>query len=127
MKKWLVNSVLLLAVAGNAAIGMPLHTNEESCPMGEMDCCKKAALAQNATPQMSAARLCCALNCSQDGTTPANNTNQPSPQPLSVGSAHPASIQPILPFLTVQRYSYHSHGKPVESNPAYIRYLSLLI
>lgn len=57
MRKWLVNSILLLALAGNAAMGMPLHSNEETCSMGEMDCCKKAAMAQSA----AASDRCAAL------------------------------------------------------------------
>src|SRR5882724_5420148 len=125
MRKWLVNSILLLAVAGNAAIGMPLHSRSESCPMGEMDCCKKAALVRSATPQVTAARLCCSLNCSQSGTTPANG-NTSSPQPLSI-SAHPAGIQMPLPSLIMLSDASHSHGPPAYSSPTYIRHLALLI
>ena len=125
MRKWLVNSILLLAIAGNAAIGMPLHSNEESCPMGEMDCCKKAAMAQRATPQVTAARLCCALNCSQEGTTPSNG-NSTSSQPLSI-SAHPASLDPPFSSPSVFINGYQTHGPPIYSNPTYIRHLALLI
>src|SRR5882672_2070660 len=125
MRKWLVNSILLLAVAGNAAIGMPLHSNEESCPIGEMDCCKKAAMTQSATPQVTAARLCCALNCSQEGTTPSNG-NSTSSQPLSI-SAHPASIELPLPSTLVIGRLHDVHGPSIYSNPPYIRHLALLI
>ena len=125
MRKWLVNSILLLAVAGNAAMGMPLHSNEESCPMGEMDCCKKAAQAQSGTPQVTAARLCCSLNCSQSGSTPANG-NTSSPQPLSI-SSHPASMELPLALPIVLNRANQSHSPPVYSSPTYIRHLALLI
>ncbi|MEP6742654.1 MAG: hypothetical protein ABJB61_09160, partial [bacterium] len=70
-----LTSLVLLLVLGGGAFGMPMHSNEQSCPMGgpmgDMDCCK-AALMKNQTPQVTTARLCCALNCSQDGMTPSN-------------------------------------------------------
>src|SRR5260221_9449505 len=125
MRKWLVNSILLLAVAGNAAMGMPLHSNEESCPMGETDCCKKAAMAESATPQVSAARLCCALNCSQEGTTPSKG-NSTSSQPLSV-SGHPASVEPPLTSPILLNGASQTHSPPIYSRPTYIRHLALLI
>src|SRR6266404_5052914 len=129
MKKRLISLVILLVVAGSAVAGAPLHSNEQSCSMGgamgEMDCCQKAALAQSATPQVAAARLCCSLNCSQIGTTPTNG-NPTSPQPLSI-SAHPANIQLPLPSVTVSSCAGRTHGPPAYSNPTYIRHLALLI
>ncbi len=91
----LISLVLLLIVAGGAFAGTPLHSNEQSCSMGgamgEMDCCK-AALSRRQTPQATAARLCCSLNCSQNGTTPSNGVRtSPQVQPVSgncVGSCY---------------------------------------
>ena len=93
--------------------------------MGDMDCCKAALLRKN-TPQVASARLCCALNCSEEGTTPANgNQVQPKTQPLAV--THLLGAQTILPNVPLFRYNNHSHGPPKDSNPAYIRHLALLI
>ena len=38
---------------------------------GMMDCCKKA-LEQNDSPHVAAARLCCAMNCNEPGSTSSN-------------------------------------------------------
>jgi hypothetical protein len=129
MRTRLISLVILLVVAGSAVAGAPLHSNEQWCSMGgamgEMDCCK-AALSRSNTPQVASARLCCSLNCSQNGTTPANGLRvQPKMQPSL--SAHLAGAQAILPSMPVLRLSSHSHGPPTDSNPAYIRHLALLI
>src|SRR5437870_5788860 len=124
----LISLVVLLVVAGSAVAGAPLHSNEQSCSMGgamgEMDCCK-AALRRSNTPQVVSARLCCSLNCSQTGTTSSNDVQvQRQTQPAQL--AHVTGAQPILPPTLFLRYS-HSHRPPTDSNPAYIRYLALLI
>src|SRR5437660_9043095 len=93
--------------------------------MGDMDCCK-AALRRSNTPQVASARLCCSLNCSQNGTTPSNGVRvQPKMQPSL--SAHLAGAQAILPPVLLLRHNSHSHSPPLDSHPAYIRYLALLI
>jgi hypothetical protein len=128
MKIRLISLALLLTFAGSALAGVPLHSNEQSCPMGmmgDMDCCK-AALSRNNTPQVVNARLCCALNCSEEGTTPANGVQvQPKIQPLVL--AHVLGAQAILPNVPLLRYNGYSHGPPTDSHPAYIRHLALLI
>ncbi|HKP46815.1 MAG TPA: hypothetical protein VJT50_09460 [Pyrinomonadaceae bacterium] len=120
---------LLLLLASSAFAGMPMHSNEQSCPMGsamgDMDCCK-AALMQNQTPQVTTARLCCALNCSQDGTIPSNATRVSPPLQIPV-AAYPVSIQPVVPSMFLVTRAANSHGPPTASHPAYIRNLSLLI
>src|SRR2546421_11438285 len=129
MRTRFISLVVLLVVAGSAVAGAPLHSNEQSCSMGgamgEMDCCK-AALSHNNTPQVASARLCCSLNCSQNGTTPSNGVKvQLKMQPST--AAHLTSFQAILPTLPSRRHSSHSYGPPTDSHPAYIRYLALLI
>ena len=128
MRTRLTSLVLLLIVAGGAFAGTPLHSSEQSCPMGgamgDMDCCK-AALLKAQTSESASAQLCCALNCSKDGTSPSNSV-RPSPQLQRSVSAYPVSAQQL--FATV--FSSHvdqSHGPSLYSNPAYIRHLSLLI
>jgi hypothetical protein len=128
MRKWLVNSILLLAVAGNAAMGMPLHSNEESCPMGEMDCCKKAAQAESLTPGVSTARLCCALNCSQSGTSGWTGSQLPRPSTVQAIAIHPSVAQSLIGTLPpVSLRSTWADSPPPYSSPAYIRHLALLI
>src|SRR5215831_520844 len=129
MRTRLISLVILLAVGAGATAGMPLHSNEQSCPMGgamgEMDCCKKAALAQGAMPGVSAARLCCALNCSNEGTTPSSGSNIPKQTQTALGL--PPRIPSALPSLLLMPKPGIAHSPPTDSHPAYIRHLALLI
>jgi hypothetical protein len=127
MLKKLTNLLLILTVASSVAAGMPLHSNEETCSMGnDMDCCKKALLAAQ-TPQVAAARLCCAVNCSTDGTTNPTSNSSLSSQSQSPLSAHPAAVTALLNSHHSLRFVAASHDPPAYSEPAYIRHLALLI
>jgi hypothetical protein len=128
MRTRLTSLVLLLIVAGGAFAGTPLHSSEQSCPMGgalgDMDCCK-AALMKAQTAESASAQLCCALNCSKDGTSPSNSV-RPSPQLQRSVSVYPVGAQQLLATV----FSSHVDrldGPYLYSNPAYIRHLSLLI
>ena len=129
MRKRLTSLVLLLMLAGSAFAGVPLHSNEQSCSMGdamgEMDCCK-AALMQSKTPEVAAARLCCAIECSNDGTAPSGNLRiSPNSQP-EVSVFHATS--PTLPdAVLLTEHISRSHSPPFDSHPAYILNLALLI
>ncbi len=121
MRKRFTSLALLLVLASSAFAGVPLHSGESECSMGQamagMDCCK-AALMGGERPEVTAARLCCATNCSHDGSTP--------PSSLAVSDYQPAT--PALPrsrLLTAR--TNRSHGPPTDSHPAYIRHLALLI
>src|SRR5437899_12369688 len=95
MRTRLTSLVLLMIVAGGAFAGTPLHSSEQSCSMGgaigEMDCCK-AALMKAQTSESASAQLCCALNCSKEGTSPSNSV-RPSPQLQLPFSAYLGSAQ----------------------------------
>ena len=125
----LTSLVLLLIVAGGAFAGTPLHSSEQSCSiggaMGEMDCCK-AALIKAQPPESVSARLCCAVNCSKEGTSPTNGVRFSPQLQLSV-SAYPVRAQSLLPTIPLLGNIDRLHGPPTDSNPAYIRHLSLLI
>lgn len=92
---------------------------------GEMDCCATARQ-KGETPQISAARLCCAVNCPQQGTTTPSGSLQPTTS-LTINAVHPAAVQQpfVLPSASPGLSSspdYLSH-----SPPNYIRHLALLI
>ena len=127
MKIRLVSSMLLLAFVGSAFAGIPMHSNEPSCPMGMrgMDCCKRALSGTN-TPQVTRARLCCALNCSDESSTPTTGVQvQPKTEPLVLTHLLAgAVVPPVVPML---RPGAYSHSPPRYSHPAYIRHLALLI
>lgn len=121
--------MLLLVLVGSASAGVPLHFGESECSMGQamagMDCCK-AALMGGVSSEADAARLCCAINCSHEGSTPPESLRvSPQSQPAST------EYQPATPaLLTVHSLTARinrAHGPPTDSHPAYIRHLALLI
>src|SRR6267378_4499795 len=101
----LASLALVVAIGGSVFAGIPLHSNEQECSMPEMagmDCCKKAAQAESVTPEASTARLCCALNCSQSGTTGSTGSQLPRPSTRQTLAINPSSVHPLVssPLLT---------------------------
>ena len=95
--------------------------------MAGMDCCEKAAQSESLTPEVSTARLCCALNCSQSGTTGSTGSQVPRPSASQAIAIHPASVQAVVGSLYLSLPSSWADSPPLYSNPAYIRHLALLI
>lgn len=123
MKRRLASLFLLLVFAGSAFAGVPLEFGNDECSMHPgMDCCK-VARAQTPTPEVADAKLCCALNCAQNGMMSQPNVRRVTP-PAVRASLHPALTPPALDFL-VHRID-RLHGPP-QSEPAYLRNLALLI
>src|SRR5205809_8094816 len=118
---------LILVIGGSVFAGIPLHSNEQECSMpgmAGMDCCKKAAQAESLTPEVSTARLCCALNCSQSGTAGSNGSQLPRPS-TQVIAIHPSAAQPFVRTTHLSIRSSWADSPPPYSNPAYIRHLAL--
>jgi len=95
----LASLALILVIGGSVCAGIPLHSNEQECGMPEMagmDCCKKAAQAGPITPEISTARLCCALVCSQSGTTGSTGTKLPRPSTNQSFSICQSFVQPSV-------------------------------
>src|SRR5712692_11598645 len=119
MRKRFTCLALLLVLAGSAFAGVPMHSGESECSMGQamagMDCCK-AALMGGESPEVTAARLCCVTSCSHDGSTPPSSLRvSPQSQP-AVSDYQPGT--PALPgFILVTRHLSHSHGPPTDSHP----------
>jgi hypothetical protein len=119
--------ILIAAITGSALAGVHGNESQHKCPMmGMSDCCETAALHTGA-PQVTAARLCCTLNCTEPGTTGPTGTFNLSPS-LSL-MIHTGVVPP--PAATnpygAQPHSYSSLSPPQGSHPAYIRHLALLI
>src|SRR5713101_4659070 len=95
MRKWFTALTLVAAMLGGA-VGVGAHRGEGSCPMSNLpDCCKKAQSASSA-PEVSMARLCCNLNCSEPGSRGTNISSSISPQQ---GAAPNTAILPsAVPF-----------------------------
>src|SRR5215813_1394271 len=127
--KRLTSLVLVLLIVGSVYAGMPLHSNDQVCSMPEitgMDCCKKAALGESVTAEGLIAQLCCALNCSQEGTTGSKGAQLPRPAEVLLVIDRPPLAQPPAVFAFSSRLN-GAHSPPKYSNPAYIRHLALLI
>ncbi len=126
MLKRFLAAVMLLALTGSVAAGLPLHI-EQQCPLmgGAFDCCAVAHLASNA-PQASAARLCCAINCTLPGTS-GSSAALNLPQFIAV-TLHDAL--PPASALPQNLASSRTHTPPAHlahAPPAYLRHLALLI
>src|SRR5216683_2165389 len=99
MLKKFTNLMLILALGASAAAGMPLHSNEQECGipgMAGMDCCKKAAQADSLTPEVSSARLCCALNCAESGTSGSTGSRLPRPTTSQSPAIYPSSAHSLV-------------------------------
>src|SRR6266700_8116589 len=90
----LASLALVLVIGGSVFAGIPLHSNEQECIMPEMasmDCCQKVVQAENLTPETSTARLCCALNCSQSGTSGSTGSRLPRPSTAQSIASYPSA------------------------------------
>lgn len=128
MKTRLAALFLLLVLVGGTAAGTPLHFGESECSMAgmmDMDCCK-AALLQKETPKIADAKLCCALNCAQNGTTSPPNVIRVTPPSVAGTALHPAVASPLPQSSFLFHHIDRLHGPP-NSGPTYLRNLALLI
>ncbi|HXT63229.1 MAG TPA: hypothetical protein VN696_09355 [Pyrinomonadaceae bacterium] len=87
------------------------------------DCCKKAQSASKKA-ELSMARLCCNLNCSEPGSSGASMSSSFSPQAADVQAC---AIQPSNigghRIANVRQFSPSPHT----TNPKYLQHLALLI
>ena len=82
MKRWLTSLFVLFALASGALAGATPFANNAQNGMSAMECCKKKAKDCNGSDSMSAAQLCCAVNC-----------NNPAPNsPVASFNFSPSSI-----------------------------------
>lgn len=128
MKTRLASMFLLLVLFGSAFTGMPLPFGGSDCGMSgtmDMDCCAKARL-QELTPEVADAKLCCALNCAQNGTTsPPGAVRVTPPAPARMPSPITV-VRSFAPALISFQHFDRLHGPP-GSTPNYLRNLTLLI
>jgi hypothetical protein len=119
--------ILIAAMCVGALAGVHGNESAHKCPMmGMSDCCETAAQHTGA-PQVTAARLCCTLNCTEPGTAGPTGTFNLSPSlslMIYAGAVPPAAMTSPHGELPD---SYSSPSPPQDSHPAYIRHLALLI
>ena len=127
MKRRLASLFLLLVLFGSAFAGVPMHFGETDCGMSsmmDMDCCKKARL-KELSPEVADAKLCCALNCAQNGTTSPPGNTRVTPPPTHMPSL--AAVAHTLPQYSRQIQTRDRSHDPPGSPPTYLRNLALLI
>src|SRR5260221_8695727 len=95
MKKRLTPFFLFLTLVGSVFAGMPMHSED----MGRktMDCCDKARENSN-SPQADAARLCCALNCSESVPTQSGISFNFSPSGVITSESIAEQITSLFPL-----------------------------
>lgn len=126
MFKRLASFFLLLVLFGSAFAGVPLRFGESECGMSgmmDMDCCQ-AALLQEKTSEIADAKLCCALNCAQNGTTSPPGNVRVTPPAAAPMTWHPP-VRALRLSLIQSRFDC-LYGPP-GSTPPYLRNLVLLI
>lgn len=127
MLKHLTFLLLIAILGGSALAGVPLHSGERACRMGEMemDCCQTAQM-QSDAPEVLAARLCCALECPPSVPAETGIATMRVPAPAVV-ILFPLISQPLLtvrsPLPDIVSAQTHASTSP----PTYIRHLALLI
>lgn len=123
MRKWLTAFLLIASMLGGA-VGVGAHEGEDSMA-GMPDCCKQAQSA-NDSPQVSMARLCCNLNCSEPGSGGSSSASSFSTQrPVAPQSAILPAALSFRNIRSLGRYSQAPH--PSDSSPKYLQHLALLI
>jgi hypothetical protein len=130
MTMWLTSLALILTLGASVLAGTPLHGDDQECAMmgrgGTMDCCKTAH-GEGDARAVTSARLCCAVNCPQSGTTTPTGIELPRTSTLLAVAHHPALVQPPV-FITLSEHRFTWAYSPRQSShPAYIRHLALLI
>src|SRR5262245_18735063 len=125
MKKRLASLFLLLMLAGSTFAGVPLHFGDGECSMhGMTDCCK-AALMANDSPEVAAAKLCCAVDCPTNGSTSSKVAPLRAPASVRV-STYTETPRPWTPAGELVWRTEYVHGPP-DSPPTYLLNLAFLI
>jgi hypothetical protein len=127
MRKRFTSFVLIAALLGGALAGVHAHAAGHKCPMRGMEDCCATAHEQGGGPEVSAARLCCLLNCTESGTT--GPTEFFKILPLTGMALYAGGALPAVAATSQQPYprSRSDSESPPNSHPAYIRHLALLI
>jgi len=126
MKTRLASLFLVLTLAGSASAGLPLPFSADECDMHPgMDCCK-VARTHASTPEVADAKLCCALNCAQNGTTSPPASVRVSSPPAVRTALHPA-VTHRIPLQALRIHNMDCLHGPPKTEPAYLRNLALLI
>jgi hypothetical protein len=116
---------VVLAIAAGVVSGMPLHAPNEK----RMKCCDKAR-GKDRSDRAEAARLCCALNCTESTPTPSGVSFNFNPANAAAERSIADQIAALFP-VRANRPSplplYHPRTPPRPPDAKYVQHHSFLI
>lgn len=125
MAKRLTLLFVLFALAGGVLAGTPLHEPND----GMMECCKRAK-SKDHSPMAEAARLCCAVNCSESIPSPSGISFNFSPSYTAISRSIAEQIEALFAKAKAAPISLPNYSREILSRtlqPRYIQYNSFLI
>ena len=129
MIKWLTSLILLLALASGALAGTPVFSGNAENGMSAMECCKKKTKDCDAET-VSAAQLCCTVNCGNPAPTAPGASFNFSPSNIIISDSILKQIALLLgqekPALKVS-FSFERVTLSQKFQPKYIQHHSFLI
>jgi len=125
MMKRLAVLVFILLVGGNALTGTPIYAQKSEM----MKCCK-SAFKSGDPDRISAAKLCCAVNCPQSGattTTTGMSVQMTQFVPLVLSFFNFAFQKQTISPKSSKRFFDVAELSPPHSPPVYLRHSAFLI
>ena len=114
--------LIIVTALLSGAVGVGAHDDSWAA---NMPLCCKTARSNDDAPQVSMARLCCKLNCSEPGSGGSSNASNLS---RNQGSTSPSAIIPTpTHFSRFAVSSLTAATNSHQSKPKYIQHLALLI
>ncbi len=129
MKNWLTSLFLLFALASGVLAGTPAFTSNAENDMSAMECCKKKTKDCDAE-SVSAAQLCCAINCGNPAPTAPGASVNFSPSAIIISDSILKQIAARLnreKLLQAVSFSFERKTLPQKFQPKYIQNHSFLI
>lgn len=128
MTKWLFSLLMIFALGSGVFAGAPLKSSDKECAMSKtMKCCKRDAVGQKTSTEVSAASLCRALFCEQSGTT-TSSVRIPQFSALVFAVAYLQTLK-FLPVhtKTLPKTDFHTVAAVSDAYPLYLQNLSFRI
>ena len=129
MKKWLTSLFLFFSLASGALAGTPAFSGNAENGMSAMECCKKNSKDCDAKT-ISAAQLCCAVNCNNPAPTAPGASLNFAPSSVVISDSILKQIALLFaqekPVQTVF-HSFERKTLPQKFQPKYIQNHSFLI
>ena len=129
MKKWLTSLFLFFALANGVLAGTSVFSGSAENGMSAMECCKKKTKDCDAK-SVSAAQLCCAVNCNNPAPSSPSATVNFSPSVILISDSILKQIASLLgkekPIQTIS-FSFERKIPSQKHQPKYIQHHSFLI